>query len=256
MNQGVCSPGQSQSQSCNGNGTQSRTCNNSCQWGPWGSCMSNCQCASGVCCDGCNYLSSSTVCDQWYNYQCQGPNPGQDAQQALMQQYCSGSSSICNGSVQQGSWQTYDNCSSSEVCQMSGGTAGCVPAPCTDVYLASSLSSCYSNPQGSGSPTLCLEVQQNSGASWQYRVCKQGGSFGNNFTYHLQDDNYSNLWSDYSGSQGATCSSWKTADVSYINGYGAANGAGLMIYLTSPTGCNQAACQYRTGSITIRKECQ
>ena len=44
LDQGECWIGQIQDQTCNGTGTQSRTCGNTCAWGSWGSCsVSQCQ---------------------------------------------------------------------------------------------------------------------------------------------------------------------------------------------------------------------
>ena len=39
---GVCSPGATDSQSCSGCGTQTRTCSSSCTWGSWGACVGVC----------------------------------------------------------------------------------------------------------------------------------------------------------------------------------------------------------------------
>lgn len=206
QNQGVCQPGQQQSQTCNGVGTQTKTCSSSCSWGGWGQCTAVC-------------------------------SPGQTQQQSCTVNGQSGTKErSCNSSGQWGSWSS---------CQ----------ASCQDTYLASGSQACYNNPQGSGNPTLCLNVQQNSGASWQYRICKSGGSFSTNFDYELRDDNHTQSFGNFTGSANSTCTPWKTINVSYIPGYGAINGAGLMGYVKSPSGCTQSACQYKTGYVTIRKEC-
>ncbi|MBM4396410.1 MAG: putative metal-binding motif-containing protein [Deltaproteobacteria bacterium] len=45
--QGVCSYGASESRSCGNCGTQSRSCNSSCQWNSWGTCTGQGACSSG-----------------------------------------------------------------------------------------------------------------------------------------------------------------------------------------------------------------
>ena len=254
-----CSPGQTQSQGCSSggySGTQSRTCDSSGHWGPFGSCVVNCECNSGVCCDGCHYGSSALKCKSWYEYRCAGNNPGDDAQQQLYKQYCSGHSSSCNGAIQGYGWGIKENCSSSQVCEMNNGVSHCIAdSSCSDQFLASSTHSCYSNPSGSGNPTLCMDLQHSSGSVWRYRVCKSGGSFGNQFDYRLVDDHYLIHFTRYTESAGASCSPWHTVDVKYINGYGASNGAGLKVEVRSPAGCTANGCQYSTGGATIRKEC-
>jgi hypothetical protein len=173
----------------------------------------------------------------------------------MIKKFCSGTDSGCSGSSVQYGWQTLEDCSSSQVCQMNGGTPQCVGS-CQDTYIANSYSSCYGNPQSSGSPTLCLELSQQSGASWKYRVCKQGGTFSYDFTYRLKDENNYVFFDSYSGALGTTCASWRSFTLDYINGYGVLNGAGLVAEVVSPAGCSQSACQYKTGSITVYKNCQ
>ena len=138
---------------------------------------------------------------------------------------------------------------------MSNGYPQCVNS-CQDTYLQNQNQSCYGNPQSAGSPTLCLQVQKNSGTSFKYRICKQGGSFINSFTYRLKDDNHLVFFSSHNGSPGMSCTPWENFQVSYIPGYGPSNGAGVVGEVVSPSGCNQASCKYKTGSITISKSCQ
>lgn len=250
-----CIPGESENQMCNnGMGVQNRLCNSSGKWEPWSDCATGCECLSGICCDGCLYLDASSLCDSWSISQCEGSNAGQDAQQAQVHQYCSGITSACDGITMQEPWQISTDCSASEVCQMNNSMPECV-ASCQDTYMASSSQECYNNPQGTGNPLLCLEVQQTSGASWKYRVCKQGSSFANSFSYQLMDDNYQILYSTYNAMPGIVCTDWQTFTVSQISGYGFVNGAGLRAKLLSPSNCNQSICTYSTGSITIASQC-
>ena len=252
----VCTPGQQGQQSCNnGQGTQTRICDQSGQWGQWSTCVLNCACISGSCCDGCNYMSSNMACNQSSIYQCEGSSPGQNAQKATVTTYCSGQSSACTGQTTTGYWQTLDDCASNEICQITNGMPQCA-ASCTDTFTASKTSSCYGNPQGSGSPTLCLETKQSGGSTWQYRICKQSGTFQYNFDYSLVDENHLVTLSAATGLYGSACTPWKSYSLSYITKYGAQNGAGLRGQISSPAGCKQSGCQYTTGGITVQKICQ
>ena len=79
-----------------------------------------CECSSGVCCDGCDYKPSSTVCNQQYqtDYGCPwGTVCGDNVGVRYKHQYCSGTSSSCSGSVSNwGSWSVYDSCGDVETC--------------------------------------------------------------------------------------------------------------------------------------------
>jgi hypothetical protein len=244
---GTCQQGQT---SCGNN------CCNLDQYCDNGYCLQqqNCPCSSGICCDGCNYRPAGDVCDQWYVYGCEGPNPGQNARKATVRKYCTGQSAVCDGQQEQLGWQTDQDCSLSQVCQVVNGMPECV-GNCTDTYTADASSACYGNPQGSGTPTLCLEVQKNSGASFRYRICKDTGTYQNSFTYRLKDDNNMVNFTQYDGSAGLTCTTWKDFSVSYVTAYGTVNGAGLEAEVISPAGCAQSQCRYKTGTVTVSKEC-
>ena len=260
QNQGTCATGQTEQQSCNGSGTQTRTCQSSCGWGNWGACSSpNCICTSGPCCDGCNYYSSSYSCNQTYAYQCEGSAAGQNAQQAIVRQYCSGNSTSCDGQSQQFGWSTLEDCSTAQTCQMLNGTPKCVGSACTDKFLSDTSPPCFSNNGTVGTPTICLELKQVSGANWRYRACKQTGVFGNqgqDIKYRLMDANNMVQFAYFTEKAGNSCTAWQDFSVNYIAGYGAGNGAGIYSEILSPATCNQSSCTYRTGEITIRKECQ
>ena len=129
------------------------------------------------------------------------------------------------------------------------------PVPCQITYTLSRTRSCYANTNSYGTPTLCLEIAQVSGASFQYRVCKEGGAFQNTYSYFLKDENNLVFFTSESGTAGQTCSPWKTFSVSYID-YGVSSGAGVAAFVTSPADCTEAACRYRTGSITASKSCE
>ncbi|MBU4022951.1 hypothetical protein KJ591_01150, partial [Patescibacteria group bacterium] len=109
-----------------------------------------CECSSGDCCDGCNYRSSSYVCNTWtqYNYQCTGTACGNDAQSQSRTntQKCTGSSASCTGSITYGtysSWSTIDDCSlTTEKCTTDNST----------------YASCYSDASCSVPTTYTLTV--------------------------------------------------------------------------------------------------
>ncbi len=145
-----------------------------------------------------------------------------------------------------------------------GGTGGSSGSgdpepPCqVNYYLSPSGASCYSNPSASGSPTLCLETFLGSGAQASWRLCKQGSTFQNSFTYELLDQNNlsQNLGGQLSGSAGAACTPWKAQDFSYVDQDGPANGAGLIVEVHSPSGCSLPSCTYYTGITTLYRQCQ
>jgi len=267
-----CSPGEEKEQDCGIGGTQTATCSEECQWGLWGDCIGSGSCTPGATqpCGNCGTMT----CDgagEWGSCLGQGVcSPG-----SIQQQVCNAvgiQSRTCTSYCTWGAWGTCSaECIPGQIQEMScGGGTGtmervcdgsgqwgswgvCVPN-CEDEYLADASSQCYDNPLSSGSPTLCLYVQQNSGSSWKYQICKDGGSFLNAFTYKLKDENHGVVFTQYSDSA-TTCTDWRNFDVSYIPDYGASNGAGVMGHVTSPSGCLPASCQYTTGMITIRREC-
>lgn len=184
---------------------------------------------------------------------------------------CGGASDNCGG-------YCYNSCPSgfdcpSGVCTVCGGpnqhccdgttcssglncTSGTCSAPaCTDTYQASALSACFDNPGTSGTPTLCIEVQQTSGPTWQWRACKSTGqTFGPDFSYVLHDYNNSSFSSTYQGS-GGQCTPWHSTSLAYLPGYGTGNGAGMAVDIKSPSSCTTSACKYTTGEVTIALQC-
>lgn len=133
----------------------------------------------------------------------------------------------------------------------SGGASG--TTSCVSQLIASpAFPSCYTNAQASGGPTLCLETKTLGGNSWQWRVCKNGGVFQNNFTYQLLDQNHlSQSLGFYQSAAGSSCSSWQSSNFGYLNQNGPANGAGLLIEVHSPSGCTSSTCTYKTGITTL-----
>lgn len=76
-----------------------------------------CACATGPCCDGCNYLPSSDVCDTNDEYRCDGNGCGADAQKRGVTTYCSGTSASCDGETHEQAWTTLDDCTLDEICE-------------------------------------------------------------------------------------------------------------------------------------------
>jgi len=83
-----------------------------------------CVCTSGSCCDGCSYLSSTEICNnnQDLEYGCEGNICGTNARKRVQVQYCSGSSSSCNGLKEWQSWQVIEKCNSNQICKKDGST--------------------------------------------------------------------------------------------------------------------------------------
>ncbi len=255
----VCTPNQVETQACAVNGqygNQTRTCNANGQWDPWSSCVLNCQCQSGACCNGCNYYANGTYCNGYEQFQCSGSGAGSDVLRQVINQYCSGYSAACDGSVSQSGWSVYQDCSGSQSCQMNGSTASCVPiTACTDTYTASSSNACLINSGKPGTPTLCLKLQQVSGSSWKFQVCLQSGTFPQDFSLKPVDENHTsqNLGGPWANTSGNSCSQWHDFSVAYIPGYGAINGAGIKAELVWPLG---GSTTYYSGTSTILKECK
>lgn len=139
----------------------------------------------------------------------------------------------------------------------SGGSGGTTPCQ-TQYYLSPGEVSCYTNTGASGSPTLCLEIQQPYSPSTSWRVCKQGGGFQNFFSYELLDQNHLSqyLGGMTSADAGAACTPWQSTNFSYLTQNGPINGAGLIVEVKSPIGCTSQACTYHSGITTLYRECE
>lgn len=89
-----------------------------------------CQCNSGVCCDGCNWRISNYLCDPAYQteYGCpDGTGCGQDLKVHYKQRYCSGNASTtCSGTITDwGTWSLVQDCQSWEICNAGSHTCDC-----------------------------------------------------------------------------------------------------------------------------------
>jgi hypothetical protein len=89
-------------------------------------------CMDGPCCDTDtdSYLSNDAQCNSWYTYQCSQDTCGGETQRREYLQYCTGSSSGCNGQIVEGAWETTDTCEFDELCETDGETyASCTLFP-------------------------------------------------------------------------------------------------------------------------------
>jgi hypothetical protein len=156
-------------------------------------CVPVCECTSGPCCDGCNYRSSTYVCDTWTetDYGCPwGTDCGDDVgvRTRTNKRYCSGTSASCNGTVSYGSWSSWsvaDNCSSDEKCADNDPTCNYDSRCAVTEYL------------NCGYDANCNDV-----CGWYNKSC-----------IRVEDQfdrvGYYNYWSNgwcYTGGTGATCS--------------------------------------------------
>lgn len=252
LGQGVCSPGATQDQPCNGVGMQSRDCHGSCHWGAWSSCTASCspgQVDVAGCAGGGTRERTCNGSGEWGAWSA-----------------CAGGGSECSPGETEEIACDYDGAGAgtgvrTRTCNAAGNWGGwgsCV-ADCTEAYIASDLYSCHDNPAGSGNPVLCLELDQIGDTStWRYRICKEGEPFNNNISRELRDTNHTVILNneDEDQTEGLFCSSWRLFNVSYIPGYGASNGVGAIAYISSPWDCEEAGCQYQTGGSTIRRVCE
>ncbi|MBC7074090.1 hypothetical protein H5T58_01740 [Candidatus Parcubacteria bacterium] len=104
-----------------------------------------CQCTSGLCCDGCNYYPSGTVCEYGYDedWRCNPTGCGGTAQRGYRnwEKRCTGTSADCPSTKYYTSnwqWENYQYCSSNERCVTDNATyaycsydSSCAPS-CTD----------------------------------------------------------------------------------------------------------------------------
>jgi len=122
-----------------------------------GQCVSECECSSGPCCDGCHYKPSTTICDVEVQtqYGCPwGLGCGADVGKRTKSRfrYCTGDSSQCTGRWSDwGNWTTWlvaDYCTTSEVCRVGQQkcqyNSSCV-RPTPPPYIIHYTKGCYDN---------------------------------------------------------------------------------------------------------------
>jgi len=138
--QGVCTAGQQQSEPCGQCGTRYRTCNGQCQWDPWGSCLNEGPCS-----------------------------PGQTQNQGCGN--CGTQSRSCNAQCQ---WEPWSFCQNQGVCSV-GQQQSQSCGPCGLQYRTCNFM-CQWDPWGGCNSTgVCTPGQQQSqscgSCGTQYRSC-------------------------------------------------------------------------------------
>ena len=104
----------------------------------------NCACASGACCDGCNYLESATVCNADYVHTMRCTEDDSAVEQKTQQRFCSGRSDKCDGTVDEGEWKVVETCDPGERCGTEDGLVfKCLPggggSGCRSVEISGTL---------------------------------------------------------------------------------------------------------------------
>ena len=151
--EGVCSVGLTQNQNC-GNcnlGTETRTCNASCQWGAWGSCTGGGVCSPGqIENQGCGQCSgrqsrtcnSSCVYGSWGSCTCNSQTGYQSCGDCGQQSRTCNTSSVCN-------WSSWGSCA----CSTSTTSQTCPTDNCgghgTQTRTCSLSNSCFYGSWGS-----------------------------------------------------------------------------------------------------------
>ena len=95
-----------------------------------------CACTSGACCDGCNYKTSSVRCNNHvsFEYYCKdGTICGDEVWGRVREQYCSGSSSACDGALLWSTGSFVKKCASTEACSGSPNAVCSTNAACSTV---------------------------------------------------------------------------------------------------------------------------
>ena len=96
-----------------------------------------CLCAEGPCCDGCDYRLASYKCAEGLTteYTCtDGTGCGADVYIRHQDQYCSGTSALCEGALQWDEAVVYDDCTAAETCAVEDGTCN-VNAACSAICV-------------------------------------------------------------------------------------------------------------------------
>ncbi|MBI5697962.1 MAG: hypothetical protein HZC29_05675 [Thaumarchaeota archaeon] len=133
--------------SCGGYNVVETTANGNCNDGKDNDCDGTtdsadsgcCVCTSGACCDGCQYRSSTYICNSAYatDYGCpDGTACGNDVKVRYKTRSCSGTSSSCDGTISSdwGSWSLAADCSASQYCvdDVSTCQSQCSSGACCD----------------------------------------------------------------------------------------------------------------------------
>jgi len=262
LNEQACAPSSTQVVSCPDGSSKTQSCSDLCNWEDATTCpiLPSCTCAQGECCDGCNFKPNGLECGSVISkISCANST---QVQEQTMQQYCSGTSTNCDGKSLVVNSVITQTCSGNELCVANGNSASCQMqnSSCTDGYSVDQPQSCFSNPTGEKYPELCLEAKVFQGSQWQYRICRTGGAlyFIGGYKWEVWNAGFSDSFSaqgQVSGGNAQTCLPWQTLDASIITKTGPSNGLWLRGKIT-PTTCKYQPCYETTGDITVSKTCQ
>lgn len=151
---------------------------------------SDCDCNTGMCCDGCHYRSSNYVCqvNAEHTYGCLGNGCGSDVSIQYRDQLCSGFASICDGNF--GSWgpqQVADACTSEESCSpgepLCSADQMCVS--CTDSFTVTQYECQAFSAADGGGPgggeimRVCASTDPQTGSMTVKARKYDGTTFGN-----------------------------------------------------------------------------
>lgn len=126
--------------------------------------------------DNC-YANSNTPCNLNVTEEsCSATSScGADARRRSGTQYCSGTSTSCNGYIvfdSGGTWETKDDCNASEQCVMSGGVASCQYASSCGVYCDSEYGRCWTRTSSAstydqvGADSYCTNLTFANESNW------------------------------------------------------------------------------------------
>ncbi len=230
---------------------QNEICTNNCENGGFRPSPTECQCTQGECCDGCQFYGADQLCSTQTVYGCVQSGSGSNPGYKVVERYCSGDSQTCSGVSRQEPWSILEACGADEVCDSSGAQPTCQSAApgCRFEFYPDNRRSCHDNPDGTGKPELCLELD----ASHRARICKQGGIFTQSLRYQFLDHNHLDHYlGDFTFPSGSDCTSWQQLDLTYLPQN---QPAGLIAEIDSPEDCTSAGCHYYTGYITATYAC-
>jgi len=115
-----------------------------------------CECGSGPCCDGCNFLPTSVMCDDdsylnTVEYGCPwGTSCGDDVGKRVKERFCPGNSGSCTGALIWSDYSVYDGCLATEKCLPGESTCNydsqCSGQQCSD-ECSSGQKGCVSTTQ-------------------------------------------------------------------------------------------------------------
>ena len=181
--QGVCAPGENQTENCGSCGTRTRSCNGSCQWSAWGACSGQGVCTAGQTqsqtCGNCgNQTRSCNSSCQWGGWSgCSGQGPCSSGQ-TKFEGSCGKCGQVkyqCNGSCQ---WSS-QGCTGEGTCnpgqtQSQGcGNCGTQSRSCHSGCQWNGWSGCSGggvcspgSKSTSGCPGTCMSKSCNSSCQW------------------------------------------------------------------------------------------